>query len=244
VLDAEFRDPRLIEVYDAEFPGSPEDDVVLSLVDETPAARVLDLGCGSGRLTVALAAAGHRVTGIDPAGAALDRARRRAGGERVRWVEGTSADAPDDAFDVAVMTAHVAQVFVTPAEWGATLADLKRALVRGGRLIFDSRDPAARAWERWNPVDARQDVTLPDGRVVTVTTEVTAVRGGAVSFRRHYTFPDGLTLHSDSTLGFRSEEVVRASLATAGFVVERVDGGWDREPVGAGDGELVVLARA
>jgi hypothetical protein len=80
--------------------------------------------------------------------------------------------------------------------------------------------------------------------VVAAITQVTSVQGGAVSFSRHYTFPDGLTMRSDSTLGFRSEEVVRASLATAGLVVEHVYGGWSREPVGAGDAELLVLARA
>ncbi len=88
------------------------------------------------------------MTGIDPAVASLDRARQRPGGERVRWVQGTSADVCDASFEVAVMTAHVAQFFVTDDEWAATLTDLKRSLVPGGRLVFDSRDPVARAWER------------------------------------------------------------------------------------------------
>lgn len=46
--NAEFNDPRLVTVYDAECPWSREDDFFLSVVNETPAARVLDLGCGTG----------------------------------------------------------------------------------------------------------------------------------------------------------------------------------------------------
>lgn len=44
---AEFRDPRLVPVYDAMCPWSREDEFFLSIVNETPGARVLDLGCGS-----------------------------------------------------------------------------------------------------------------------------------------------------------------------------------------------------
>jgi SAM-dependent methyltransferase len=112
VHHAEFRDRRLVEVYDAEYGWGPDDDAFLSFVEETPAARVLDLGCGTGRLTLAMARAGHRVTGVDPARASLDDARRKPGAERVTWIEGTAALIPDAAFDVAVMTSHVAQFFV------------------------------------------------------------------------------------------------------------------------------------
>lgn len=47
----EFRDRRLVTLYDAECPWSHDDDFFLWLVNETPSARVLDLGCGTGRLT-------------------------------------------------------------------------------------------------------------------------------------------------------------------------------------------------
>ncbi|WUR59208.1 class I SAM-dependent methyltransferase [Micromonospora chokoriensis] len=240
----EFQHPRLVEVYDAECRWGPDDDFFQAVVGETPAARVLDLGCGTGRLTVALAASGHTVTGVDPAGASVAAARARPGGERVTWVEGTSAVLPSGVFDVAVLTSHVAQFFVDDAEWARTLADLRRALVPRGRLVFDARDPADRRWELWNPVDSRRRITLPGGGEVRLWTAVTGVRDGVVDFTHHYQFADGERLVSSAALRFRTEAELRASLTSAGFVVDRVYGGWRQEPVGHGDGEFVVLARA
>ncbi|MEV0325357.1 class I SAM-dependent methyltransferase [Micromonospora echinospora] len=240
----EFEDPRLVAVYDAECRWGPDDDFFLGVVNETPQARVLDLGCGTGRLTLALASAGHRVTGVDPARASLDAARAKPGADRVTWIEGTAALLPDRSFDVAVMTSHVAQFFTTDEAWDGLLADLHRALVPGGRLVFDSRDPADRRWERWNPVDSRRHPCLPDGRTVEAWTEVTEIRGDVVSFTHHYRFPPSRLLQSSATLRFRTEAQLRASLHAQGFTVEHVRGGWQGEPVGAGDGELVVVARA
>ena len=236
----EYDDARIAALYDAENPWARDDDFFLALAAETPGSRVLDLGCGTGRLALALAAAGHRVTGIDPAPAMLDRARSKAGAERVAWVEGTVVAAPTDAFELALMTSHVAQVFVDDAEWVETLHGLARALTPGGRLAFDSRDPAARAWERWS---GSEDVTLPDGEVVRTSLAVTDVRDGVISFSATNVFADGEVVTADSTLRFRGESELRDSLKAAGFAVEAIYGSWRREPVGTGDGELIVVAR-
>ncbi|MGW5668833.1 class I SAM-dependent methyltransferase [Micromonospora sp. NPDC003776] len=238
-------DDRLAAIYDVENPWGRDDEFFLRLAAETPGARVVDLGCGTGRLTLALAAAGHPVTGVEPARAALDAARAKPGAGRVTWIEGTAADLPDAAFDLALLTSHVAQEIRDDTEWGRTLADLRRALVDGGRLAFDSRDPAARRWERWNPTDSRRRLVLPDGTTVDAWTELTEVRDSLVRFRHHYVLPDGEELHSPGALRFRTGPELRAALTTAGFTVERSYGGWAGEPVGASDdGELIVVARA
>lgn len=189
-------------------------------------------------------AAGHAVTAVDPARASLTAARAKPGAERATWIEGTSSILPDVSFDVAVMTSHVAQFFVDDDEWKRTLADLKRSLVPGGRLVFDTRDPRARRWEQWNPADSRRRITLPDGRDVEAWTEVTAVQDDAVCSTIHYAFPNGGELMSTATLRFRSEEEVRSSLEVAGFTIGQIYGGWNREPVGVGDGEFLVISRA
>lgn len=242
--NGEFNDPHLVAVYDADFSWSRQDDFFSALISDDPQSRVLDLGCGTGRLALGLAAAGHVVTGIDPASASIDAARRKPGADTVTWIVGTSRAAPDQSFDAALMTSHVAQFLVTDTEWADTLADLRRALVPGGRLVFDSRDPDYRAWESWNPVDTRHAVELPGGTEVVVWSEVTAVDGDIVDFTLHYECADGVERLSSSTLRFRSVEELRSSLNRSGFTVEDIYGGWRGEPVNDGDGEFIVVARA
>ena len=240
--EAEFNHPRLVAVYDADCGWAEDDDFFVSVAGRA-GSRVLDLGCGTGRLAVALAAAGRQVTGVDPARASLDAARVKPGADRVTWVEGTSHDLPSAAFDVAVMTSHVAQFLVDDEEWGRTLADLHRALVPGGLLAFDARDPDDRRWEKWNRTDSWHPVTLTDGSRVEAFVDVTERVGDVVSFVWTYRFEDGSELTSEATLRFRGESLLRETLAAHGFTVEAVYGGWGREPVGHPDGELVVLAR-
>ena len=119
--NAEFKHPLLVQVYDAQCLWGREDQLFFDLAAETPRPSTLAPGCGAGRITLRLAAAGHRVTGVDPARASLEAARRKPGAEQVTWVEGTTADLPAAdlpvaAFDLALMTSHVAQFMTGDAE--------------------------------------------------------------------------------------------------------------------------------
>jgi SAM-dependent methyltransferase len=205
----------------------------------------LDFGCGMGRLAIALAAAGHRVTGVDPASTSLEVARAKPGAELVTWLEGSHEILPGAAFDLIVMNSHVAQFLVTDLEWTQALTRFRQALVPGGRLAFDSRDPNARGWEAWNPVDSREQLVLPDGYTVEIWIEVVDLTGENVTFVIHYQFSDSSDeLLSKNTLRFRSEQELRASLQNADFKVEQIYGGWNRDPIGHQDGEFIVVARA
>lgn len=239
-FDAEFRHPRLAAVYDVECPWSRDDDWFLARLVEHGARRTLDFGCGTGRLAAGLAERGFEVVGVDPASASLERARHRS--LAVEWIEGSVGAIPDGPFDAVVMTSHVAQFFVGDAEFALLLARLHDVLRPGGVLLFDSRDPAGEAWRAWNPSDSRRTHVLGDDAQVEVHTEVLAVQDGRVRFVHRYAFTDGECLESVSTLRFRSEAELRDALTTTGLHPSRIDGGWDGQPVGAGDGELLVTA--
>jgi SAM-dependent methyltransferase len=109
------------------------------------ARDVLDAGCGTGTLAVALARAGGRVTGLDgdPQVLAQAEAKAREAGVEVTWREGLAgeplfADASFDAVVSSLLLHHLA-----PAAKTAALADWRRILRPGGRLhVADWGAPA------------------------------------------------------------------------------------------------------
>jgi SAM-dependent methyltransferase len=123
--------------------GTPE---ILAAV--AGAQRVLDAGCGGGRLTISLAQAGAAVTGIDTSGERLEQARRRAevAGTELRLVE-VDFNAPllfaDASFDA--VTSRLA--LMAADDPVATLRELRRVLEPGGRLVTVVwASPAENAW--------------------------------------------------------------------------------------------------
>lgn len=99
------------------------------------AATVLDAGCGSGRLTVALAQAGAVVTGIDMSSAQLERARGRAQGASVelRLLEADlDGSLPFADASFGAVTSRLA--LMAAANPVATLRELARVLEPSGRI--------------------------------------------------------------------------------------------------------------
>ena len=237
----------MVAIYDTVNPYAAEAQpgFYAQLALESGARSIVDLGCGTGLITCALARRGYQLTGVDPAPGMLEIARHRPFGDRVRWIcaeaGGLAALGTLDA-DLAIMTGHVAQFFVTDESWHEALSALRAALRPGGGLAFESRNPAAREWEDWTPGARRSVVDSAAGRV-DVWSEVHEVRDGIVSYANHYVFAaTGEDVVSTMQLRFRRVEELTRSLADAGFVVERMYGDWDRRPVGPQTRELIVVA--
>lgn len=225
-------DPRIVDLYDLDNPDGPDHDHYRALADDVDARTIVDLGCGTGMLTVSLARPGRRVFGVDPTTAMLAFARRRPGAEAVTWVDGDSralgglhlVDGVEgsDGVDYAVLTGNVVQHIPDP-DWQRTLIDLRRVVRVGGTLAFESRNPAVRAWEDWaaEPPSSRDTV---HGRL-REWYEVSEVAPGRIGLASHTVFEvTGEHVVDRTELAFRDRATIEAQLAAAGFALEGLAG--------------------
>ncbi|MFG2628206.1 class I SAM-dependent methyltransferase [Streptomyces sp. NPDC048473] len=237
-----YSDADAAVLYDLLNSWGPSDDFYLSCVMD--ASSVLDVGCGTGVLLHRAREAGHegRLCGLDPNGAALDRA---GGRHDIEWVLGRAQDAEwEREFALAVMASNAFQVFVTDDELCASLTAIRQALSDGGRFVFGTRNPQARAWEKWNPAN-HVDITDHVDRSLHVSHFVESVVGDVVTFTETTATRAGEPLRIDRTsLRFLDVERIGAFLGEAGFEVETCYGDWSRGPLTAGSDNIVVVARA
>lgn len=114
---------------------------MLRLAGDVSGRRVLDAGCGSGPLSAALQARGATVTGFDVSAAMVDLAHRRLGEDADLHVAdlGAPLPFPDAAFDDAVASLVLHYL----ADWSGPLAELRRVLRPGGRLLVSVNHPGA-----------------------------------------------------------------------------------------------------
>jgi len=109
---------------------------------------VLDVGCGTGALTLRLASSGYQVTGVDISTEMLSQLARRAKKLDVSLVEADifALPFPESSFDAAVSR------WVLPhfSDWGAAVREVSRVLQPGGVFVFDfpSREHVVHAQSR------------------------------------------------------------------------------------------------
>jgi SAM-dependent methyltransferase len=244
MADLQYTDARLARLYDRLFPPARAAvDFYLPLI--MGSRSVLDVGCGTGALLAGARAAGHpgRLCGVDPAAGMLAQARARTD---IEWICRGAAELNfAREFDLAIMTGHAFQVLIGDEELRAALAAVRAALEDDGRFVFETRNPAARAWEHWT---AERFLEVDDGQggTLRVTFEIEApFDGRTVTFRQTYDSPAWQAARvSRSVLRFLDAPGVARFLAAAGFVLEQQFGDFDRQPLTPASPEIVTIARA
>lgn len=120
-----------------------ERPAMLGLAGDVAGRRILDAGCGSGPLSAAVGARGGIVTGIDASPAMVELARQRLGDDADIHVADLGAPLPfaDAGFDDVI----VSLVLHYLEDWTGPLAELRRVLKPGGRLLVSVNHPCAYA---------------------------------------------------------------------------------------------------
>ncbi len=108
----------------------------------TPAA-VLDVGAGTGRLSIPLTELGYSVTAVDPSRAMLDQLIQRLPGKVSTHVSPIEKFAIDEQFDVAVCVFTVSSYWLTEQQFLASLQVIYDHLIPDGFLIIDRTNEAA-----------------------------------------------------------------------------------------------------
>jgi len=103
--------------------------------------RILDLGCGYGRIAIPLAQAGYEVVGLDISKLMLDEAARRSAtaGTHIEWIQADLCHIPlsESSFDVVLCLWLTFHELLEQREQLSALQEICRVLRPGGRALLD-----------------------------------------------------------------------------------------------------------
>src|SRR5713226_7514083 len=220
---------------------------------------VLELGCGTGRVTMAVAEAGKRIPGLELSERMLERAVKKRGGlrvearERVHLVQSDMAKFDlGEKFRLAIIPFRALQHLLEVRQQMDCLECVRKHLMPGGRLVLDVFQTDAERMH--DPVHMREmqvtEYRTTDGRQVRITERVAA-------FHRAEQRNDVEMIFSVVHPGGRQEKLVFAwplryffryevehLLARCGFKVSAEYGDSDRTPIQDDSPEMIFVAES
>jgi SAM-dependent methyltransferase len=246
----------LAQLYDA-FPFSADLPFYLELASST-GSEVLELCCGSGRLLLPLAEAGHRPVGLDasPHMLALTHAKLVAAGpevmERARLVRGDLRSFElEQRFDLALIAVKSFSYLTSRSDQQRALERIAAHLRPGGRLALDLLHPAL-SWLTQPPGSLSQDLVqdVPERGITVARTEAVVSTDLAAQIRVIRSAYEVVARDGSLTKRFvewpyryifRFE--AELLLERAGLEVEAIYGGYQHEPFSSASRTMLIVAR-
>lgn len=134
----EFSDPINYDMDDSSDTGIA---FYAALAQETD-GPVLEIACGTGRVSIPIAQLGFAVTGLDIVPGMLERARSKSIGLPTRWIEGDARTFHlGEQFRLIFLTGNAFQAFLTNADQEALLQRVRAHLHDQGLFAFETRNP-------------------------------------------------------------------------------------------------------
>lgn len=250
----EFADPVNYDRVDSSDTGI----AFYSALAREASGSVLELACGTGRVTIPIAKLGFPVTGLDIVPGILAQARSKSAGLPVRWIEGDARTFDlRERFRLIFLTGNAFQAFVTHAEQAAVLQRVHAHLDTEALFAFETRNPLfpnlkTREGFFVTLETLGEEVRWPsyinaDGYEVHITTtqvyeHVAQVVHVTVTKRWH----DGEQEHTQITrtaLRYTFPQELAALLHYNGFTILRQYGDWNEETLTAASPSIISVCR-
>jgi 2-polyprenyl-3-methyl-5-hydroxy-6-metoxy-1,4-benzoquinol methylase len=245
----EFSDPPNYDIEEGER-SAPRIAFYVDLA-KTIGGPVLEIACGSGLVTIPIAAQGLEVTGVDLARPMLEHARKKAEaqGLRLRWVE---ADAR--SFDLRAeykfifITGNAFQAFLRREDQEVLLASVKRQLAPQGVFVFETRNPSGHDLTDQSEEEFDQSYISVEGHRVSVSsTQIYDPIAQTIYWTSYRRWNDGERDHQKEThiaCRFTYPRELEALLHYNGFQIIQQFGNWNQEALSASSPSIISICRA
>lgn len=250
------------EAYDIADPTDTGGAFYQALAQEA-GGSVLEIGCGTGRITIPIAQMGFPVTGLDIVPGMIERARRKSVGLPAEWVVGDGRSFHlDKLFHLIFLTGNVFQFFLTNADQAALLARVRAHLHPDGLFAFETRNPrwpglAARSepyegaffyLETWAEERSAESYIDAQGRSVQVAhTQAYDHAAQILHLTGYKRWRDGVQEQTQITrtaLRYTFPQELLALLHAHGFAAIRQYGDWSYEPLTEASPSIIVVCRS
>ena len=247
------------QAYDTADPTDTGGAFYRALAQEAGGA-VLEIGCGTGRITIPIAQMGFPVTGLDIVPGMIEQAQRKSAGLPAKWVVGDGRTFRlDEQFHLIFLTGNVFQFFLTNADQAALLERVHAHLHRDGLFAFETRNP------RWPGLATRPEPyegmfflletcldelgaeTFTDTEGRTVRTSYTQAYDHAAQilhltgYKRWREGDQEQTQVTRTALRYTFPQELAALLHVHGFAIIRQYGDWNYEPLTEASPSIIVV---
>lgn len=212
---------------------------IATLLNIEPPAKVLDLACGIGRLTLEFAKRGFHIVGVDRSATYIKQAQDAAPSDQLN-VKFMHADIRDirytNAFDIVLNTFSSFGYFQDPSDDARVLFNAYAALKKGGRVLLElvGKETIIRNFTRRDWQEA------PDGSLLL---EDRVVENGWHSLIHRWIYINQAT-RRDYSLRVRLYSAVEITrlLESNGFVNVAIFGTYSRSPYDHNSYRMIVVA--
>ncbi|MGZ9584064.1 class I SAM-dependent DNA methyltransferase [Paenibacillus marinisediminis] len=238
------------EQYDVENKGAAEMPMLLKWLGQS-ARRVVELACGTGRVTIPMAEEGFEMTGVDITDSMLALARDKAQAKSVeaQWILANMLEwNPEELVDAVYMAGNSFQHLLTNAEQETFVKNVHHMLKENGLLIFDLRNATSEELATSDGTELSHCISMPNGETVEYFYNSTYDPISQIQHNVTYRFfknGDRLLRTEQAVIDLRYTypQELRRLLEYNGFDIEHVYGNWRGDELNGSSVQIVAICR-